>query len=245
MNAVILAAGYATRLYPLTLDRPKALLPVAGRPMVEHLLLRLEGVEGLDAIHLVTNSKFAGAFREWAAGWDGQEVQIVDDGTSDEETKLGAIGDLELTIRAAAIDDDLIVLAGDNLFSESLAPFGAFARAKAAPVIGVYDVGDLEAIRRYNSITLDEDDRLTYFEEKPEHPRTTLTGIALYFYPRKSLGVVREYLAAGNNPDQPGRLIEWLYPREPVYAWRVPGRWYDIGSAETLAEADRAFSAGG
>ena len=245
MNAVILAAGYATRLYPLTLDRPKALLPVAGRPMVEHLLLRLEGVEGLDAIHLVTNSKFAAAFREWAAGWDGQEVQIVDDGTSDEETKLGAIGDLELTIRAAAIDDDLIVLAGDNLFSESLAPFGAFARAKAAPVIGVYDVGDLEAIRRYNSITLDEDDRLTYFEEKPEHPRTTLTGIALYFYPRKSLGAVREYLAAGNNPDQPGRLIEWLYPREPVYAWRVPGRWYDIGSAETLAEADRAFSAGG
>jgi len=245
MNAVILAAGYATRLYPLTLDRPKALLPVAGRPMVEHLLLRLEGVEGLDAIHLVTNSKFAGAFREWSAGWDGQEVQIVDDGTSDEETKLGAIGDLELTIRAAAIDDDLIVLAGDNLFSESLAPFGAFARAKAAPVIGVYDVGDLEAIRRYNSITLDEDDRLTYFEEKPEHPRTTLTGIALYFYPRKSLGVVREYLAEGNNPDQPGRLVEWLYPREPVYAWRVPGRWYDIGSAETLAEADRAFSAGG
>ena len=245
MNAVILAAGYATRLYPLTLDRPKALLPVAGRPMVEHLLLRLEGVEGLNAIHLVTNSKFAGAFREWSAGWDGQEVQIVDDGTSDEETKLGAIGDLELTIRAAAIDDDLIVLAGDNLFSESLAPFGAFARAKAAPVIGVYDVGDLEAIRRYNSITLDEDDRLTYFEEKPEHPRTTLTGIALYFYPRKSLGVVREYLAEGNNPDQPGRLVEWLYPREPVYAWRVPGRWYDIGSAETLAEADRAFSAGG
>jgi len=245
MNAVILAAGYATRLYPLTLDRPKALLPVAGRPMVEHLLLRLEGVEGLDAIHLVTNSKFAGAFREWAAGWNGQEVKIVDDGTSDEETKLGAIGDLELTIRAAAIDDDLIVLAGDNLFSESLAPFGAFARAKAAPVIGVYDVGDLEAIRRYNSITLDEDDRLTYFEEKPEHPRTTLTGIALYFYPRKSLGVVREYLAEGNNPDQPGRLVEWLYPREPVYAWRVPGRWYDIGSAETLAEADRAFSAGG
>ena len=245
MNAVILAAGYATRLYPLTLDRPKALLPVAGRPMVEHLLLRLEGVEGLNAIHLVTNSKFAGAFREWSAGWDGQEVQIVDDGTSDDETKLGAIGDLELTIRAAAIDDDLIVLAGDNLFSESLAPFGAFARAKAAPVIGVYDVGDLEAIRRYNSITLDEDDRLTYFEEKPEHPRTTLTGIALYFYPRKSLGVVPEYLAAGNNPDQPGRLVEWLYPREPVYAWRVPGRWYDIGSAETLAEADRAFSAGG
>jgi glucose-1-phosphate thymidylyltransferase len=245
MKAVILAAGYATRLYPLTLDRPKALLPVGGRPMVEHLLLQLEGMEGLDAIYLVTNSKFAGAFREWAAGWEGQEVQIVDDGTADEESKLGAIGDLDLTIRAAAIDDDLLVLAGDNLFSESLAPFAEFGRARRAPALGVYDVGDLEAVRRYNAIELDEDDRLRYFEEKPEHPRSTLTGIALYFYPRESLGLVRKYLEAGNNPDQPGRLVEWLYPRVPVYAWRVPGRWYDIGSAETLAEADRAFGTAG
>src|SRR4051812_26115891 len=123
MKAVILAAGYATRLYPLTLDRPKALLPVGGRPLVEHLLLRLQDVVGLDAINLVTNAKFAGAFRDWAAGWDGAEVRIVDDGTADEETKLGAIGDLGLTIREAAIDDDLLVLAGDNLFSEGLAPF--------------------------------------------------------------------------------------------------------------------------
>ena len=223
MKAVILAAGYATRLYPLTLDRPKALLDVGGRPMVEHLLQQLQGVDGLDGIYLVTNSKFAGAFRDWAAGWAGTEVRIVDDGTVDEETKLGAIGDLELTIREAAIDDDLIVLAGDNLFSESLAPFGEFARQKNAPALGVYDVGDLEAIRRYNAIELDDDDRLTFFEEKPEHPRSTLTGIALYFYPRESLGLVREYLEAGNNPDQPGRLVQWLYPRVPVYAWRVPG----------------------
>jgi len=245
MKAVILAAGYATRLYPLTLNRPKALLDVGGRPMVEHLLERLQGVDGLGAIYLVTNSKFADAFREWATGWTGTEVQIVDDGTADEETKLGAIGDLELTIREAAIDEDLIVLAGDNLFTESLAPFGEFARQKNAPALGVYDVGDLEAIRRYNAIELDDDDRLTFFEEKPEQPRSTLTGIALYFYPRRSLGLVREYLEAGNNPDQPGRLVQWLYPRVPVYAWRVPGRWYDIGSAETLAEADAAFATGG
>jgi glucose-1-phosphate thymidylyltransferase len=244
MKAVILAAGYATRLYPLTLDRPKALLDVGGRPMVEHLLERLQGVAGVDGVYLVTNSKFAGAFRDWANGWAGSEVTIVDDGTADEETKLGAIGDLELTIREAAIDDDLIVLAGDNLFSESLAPFGEFALRKDAPVLGVYDVGDLDAIRRYNAIELDGDDRLTFFEEKPEQPRSTLTGIALYFYPRRSLGLVGEYLESGNNPDQPGRLVQWLYPRTPVYAWRVPGRWYDIGSAETLAEADAAFSGG-
>jgi glucose-1-phosphate thymidylyltransferase len=242
VKAIILAAGYATRLYPLTLDRPKALLPVAGRPMVEHLLERLGDVEGLDEILLVTNSKFADAFRAWAAEWGGGDVRIIDDGTSDEESRLGAIGDLELAIREGAIDDDLLVLAGDNLFSESLAPFAVFGREKGAPAEGVYDVGDLEAIRSYNAIELDADARVVFFEEKPERPRSTLTGIALYYYPREALGLVREYLDEGNNPDQPGRLIEWLYPRTPVYAWRVPGRWYDIGSKETLAEADRAFS---
>jgi glucose-1-phosphate thymidylyltransferase len=245
VRAVILAAGYATRLYPLTLDRPKALLPVGGRPLLDHLLARLDGVEGLDGIHVVTNSKFAAPFREWARGRPGGDVRIVDDGTTDEQTKLGAIGDLGLTIREEGLDDDLLVLAGDNLFSESLAPFARFGREKAAPALGVYDVGDLDAIRRYNAIELDEDDRVVYFEEKPERPRSTLTGIALYFYPRSSLGLVREYLDAGNNPDQPGRLVEWLYPRVPVYAWRVPGRWYDVGSKETLAEADRAFAAAG
>ena len=244
MKAVILAAGYATRLFPLTLDRPKALLPVGGRPMLERLLERLGEVEGLDGVYVVTNAKFANAFREWAreahAG-----VEIVDDGTSDEETRLGAIGDLDLTIREGGIDDDLLVLAGDNLFSESLAGFPAFALAKGGAALGVYDVGDFEAIQSYAAIELDGDDRVVRLEEKPSEPRTTLAGIALYFYPRGALGLVREYLDAGNNPDQPGRLVEWLYPRTPVYGWRVPGRWYDVGSKETLAEADQAFTAGG
>jgi glucose-1-phosphate thymidylyltransferase len=243
VKAVVLAAGYATRLYPLTLDRPKALLTVGGKPMLEHLLERLDGVPGLDEIHVVTNSKFADAFGDWAEGYGTGGVRILDDGTSDEETKLGAIGDLDLAIRSAQIEDDLLVLAGDNLFSESLAPFPAFGRAKGAPALGVYDVGDLDAIRRYNAIELDEDDRVTFFEEKPARPSSTLTGIALYFYPRSTLGLVGDYLAAGNNPDQPGRLVEWLYPRIDVFAWRVPGRWFDVGSEETLAEADRAFTA--
>jgi glucose-1-phosphate thymidylyltransferase len=242
MRAVILAAGYATRLYPLTLDRPKALLPVGGRPILEHLLDRLDEVRGLDEIHVVTNSRFAGTFREWAGG-PGRGVRIVDDGTVDEQTRLGAIGDLELAIRTDAIDEDLLVLAGDNLFSESFAPFVEFGREKGSPALGVYDVGDLEVVRgRYNAIELDGDDRVVFFEEKPERPTSTLTGIALYFYPRASLPLVSRYLEEGNNPDQPGRLVQWLYPQTPVYAWRVPGRWYDIGSEETLAEADRAFS---
>ena len=245
MKAIILAAGYATRLYPLTLDRPKALLPVGGKPMLDHLMEQLEQVEGLDEVYVATNSKFAEAFREWAAGRSGLRLRIIDDGTVDDDSKLGAIGDLDLTIREGELDDDLLVLAGDNLFSESIASFPVFALEKGGPALGVYDVGDLDTIRRYSVIELDGDDRVTRLEEKPEQPRSTLAGIALYFYPRSALRYVREYLEDGNNPDQPGRLVQWLYPRTAVYGWRVPGRWFDVGSKETLAEADQAFTAGG
>jgi glucose-1-phosphate thymidylyltransferase len=131
------------------------------------------------------------------------------------------------------------VIAGDNLFSE---PLEGFPPRRDAPVLGVYDVGDLEAIRKYNAIEIDAEERIVFFEEKPERPRSTLTGIALYFYPAATLPLVGRFLAEGNNPDQPGRLVQWLYPRLPFYTWRVPGRWYDIGSRETLAEADEAFS---
>jgi glucose-1-phosphate thymidylyltransferase len=245
VKALILAAGYATRLYPLTLDRPKALLPVGGKPMLDHLMEQLEQVEGLDEVYVVTNSKFAEAFREWAVARSGLPLRIIDDGTVDDDSKLGAIGDLDLTIREAELDDDLIVLAGDNLFSQSIAPFPVFALGKGGPALGVYDVGDLDTIRRYSVIELDDDDRVTWLEEKPERPRSTLAGIALYFYPRSALRYVREYLQDGNNPDQPGRLVQWLYPRTAVYAWRVPGRWFDVGSKETLAEADQAFTGTG
>ena len=246
MKLIVLAAGYATRLYPLTLNQPKALLPVAGRPMLEHVLDRLTPIEDIDGVYLVTNAKFAPHFREWAttyrAGVDGPAVTIVDDGTTDDATKLGAIGDLDLVIRSKGIDEDVIVVAGDNLFSEDLGEFGRFAQERNAPVLAVYDVGSLDAIRRYNAIDVDDDGRIAFFEEKPAEPRSTLTGIALYFYPRAVLPLIGEYVAAGNNADQPGRLVEWLYTRTPVYTWRVPGRWYDIGSEETLREADRAFA---
>ena len=238
MKLIVLAAGYATRLYPLTLDRPKALLPVAGRPMLEHVLDAVEPI-GFDERYLVTNSKFAAQFRDWA---EGRGVTVVDDGTSDDETRLGAIGDLELVVRSQEIDDDVVAVAGDNLFSEPLGDFGRYVRERDAPVLAVYNVGSLEEITKYNAIEVDDDGRITFFEEKPERPKSTITGIALYFYPRAVVPEITRYVAEGNNPDQPGRLIQWLYPQRPVYTWRVPGVWYDIGAEDTLREADRVFS---
>jgi glucose-1-phosphate thymidylyltransferase len=241
VRLLVLAAGYATRLYPLTLDRPKHLLDVAGRPILEHVLDSLAPID-FDGAYLVTNARFADSFREWASGYHPQEVRIVDDGTTDDATKLGAIGDLDLVLTQEQVDDDLVVVAGDNLFSESLEGFGTFARERDAPVLAVYDVGDLDLVRRYSEVRVDDDGRVVHLEEKPAQPQSTLGGIALYFYPRASLPFVRTYLEEGGNPDQPGRLVEWLYSRTAVYAWKVPGRWLDIGSPETLAEANRTFT---
>jgi glucose-1-phosphate thymidylyltransferase len=246
MNVLILAAGYATRLYPLTLTQPKPLLPVAGKPMIEHVLDHLAPIGGIDRVYVVTNAKFAGHFQKWADHYGATKSRlnftIVNDGSTDDSNKLGAIGDLRLVLQRERVNDDLIVVAGDNLFSQSLEAFGTFCREKNAPVLGVYDVGSLEQAKKYGVVTLDGTGRVSSFVEKPEKPASTLIGIALYFYPRATLPLIDQYVAEGNNPDQPGRLIQWLYPRLPVYTWQVPGLWYDIGSKETLEEANRIFA---
>jgi glucose-1-phosphate thymidylyltransferase len=246
MKIIILAAGYATRLYPLTLNQPKPLLPVAGKPMIEHVLDNLAPIGGIDRIYVVTNAKFAGHFQKWSESYRAAKSKlnftVVSDGTTSDADKLGAIGDIHFVLQSQSVDDDLIVVAGDNLFSEKLSDFGKFCRGKNAPVLALYDVGDLEQIKKYNSISVDADGRITFFEEKPKNPASTLTGIALYFYPKSAIPLIKQYMAEGNNPDQPGRLVQWLYPRTPVYTWRVPGLWFDIGSKETLEEANQIFA---
>lgn len=246
MKLIVLGAGYATRLYPLTLNQPKPLLPVAEKPMLEHVLDNLKSLTGLDHIYIVTNAKFAGHFQAWADAYSkthqGAPITIINDQTTDEANRLGAIGDVHLVIATEEIDDDIIVVAGDNLFSESLENFGEMCRKQTAPILAVYDVGNLEEIKKYNAIEIDDEDRITFFEEKPSQPKSTLTGIALYFYPKSTLPLIRQYIAEGNNPDQPGLLVQWLYPRTPFYVWRVPGIWYDVGSKETLEEANRIFA---
>jgi len=246
MKVIILAAGYATRLHPLTLTQPKPLLPVAGKPMIDYVLDNIAPIPGIDRIYVVTNAKFAGHFQKWADDYRANKAKlnftVVNDGSTDDTNKLGAIGDIHHVITKEKVDDDMMIVAGDNLFSESVESFGKFCREKNAPVLAVYDVGNLEEIKKYNAITFDKDDRITFFEEKPKNPQSTVTGIALYYYPKQTIPLIKQYIAEGNNPDQPGRLVQWLYPRTPVFIWRVPGIWYDIGSKETLEEANKIFA---
>ena len=247
MKVIILAAGYATRLYPLTLTQPKPLLPVAGKPMVEHVLDNIAPIGGIDRVYVVTNAKFAGHFQKWSEHYRATKSKfdftVVNDGSTDDNNKLGAIGDIHFVLTTQGVDDDLIVVAGDNLFSKKLDDFGKFVGQKNAPVLALYDVGDLEQIKKYNSISVDGEGRITFFEEKPKAPTSTLTGIALYYYPKSSPAAHPAICCRGKQSGPARRrLVQWLYPRTSFYTWRVPGIWYDIGSRETLEEANKIFA---
>jgi glucose-1-phosphate thymidylyltransferase len=234
----VLAAGYATRLRPLTDVTAKQLLPVGGRPMIDWVCDRIETVTR--DIHLVTNARFADDFRRWAAGRD--DITVHDDGTVSNEDRLGAIGDIAFVLERTGLDDDLLVVAGDNLFDFDLSDFAAFGDEKGvASAVAVYDCGDLDLATHYGVVETDADDRVIGFEEKPPEPRTTLVATAAYLYHREHAALVDSYLAAGNPPDQPGRLVAWLYPRQPVYAYRFAGAWFDIGNPEQLLEADNRW----
>jgi glucose-1-phosphate thymidylyltransferase len=238
VKCVILAAGYATRLYPLTDDLPKHLLPVGGRPMLEWVLDRVTEVEEVEAIHLVTNRRFAPAFTGWA---EPHGVGVHDDGTTSNEDRLGAVGDLQLAIEAGDLGhDELLVLAGDNLFELSLPGFVAWWRAKPQPASAVplHDVGDLELATHYGIADIDDRDRIVRFVEKPSDPPSTLASTLIYLLPPEHVRLVGTYLDDGQSPDNAGSFLGWLAGREPVYGYRFAGSWYDIGNHEQLLEAD-------
>ena len=233
MKAILLCAGYATRLRPLTDDFPKPLLPVGGRPMLDWLLDRVHEVT--DEVHVVTNSRYAGQFERWAPAG----VTVHDDGTATNEDRLGAIGDIQFTIERAGIDDDVLVIAGDNLFDYSLAEYVAWWRGKGtASAVALHDVGDLQLASRYGVVELDADERFVDFVEKPAEPKSTLAATATYLFHRRHVPLIGRYLDEGNPPDPPGRFVEWLHPREPVYGYRFEGDWLDIGDHAQLLEAD-------
>jgi glucose-1-phosphate thymidylyltransferase len=242
VKALVLAAGYATRLYPLTETLAKPLLPVGGRPMLDYLLDQICEVDEVDAIHLVTNHKFADSFFRWSEGHaaNGIQIDVHDDGTSSEEDRLGAIGDIQFVVERAGLEGhDLLVVAGDNLFDASIVDYVRWWKAKGeASAVTLYDVGDLELMKKYSSVEVADDDRIVAFTEKPEHPESTLAATAAYIYHRSHVPLVGRYLEEGNSPDQPGRFVAWLVSRAPVYGYRLEGEWRDIGDAAQLLEAD-------
>lgn len=225
MKAIILAAGYATRLYPLTENFPKPLLNVGGRPILDWLVEDLKPV--VDEFIVVTNHRFAGQFREWAE----EEIRVIDDGTSSNETRLGAVKDIQLAGRG--IDDDVFVMAGDNVLDFSLAPFVEFGRRMGTSCVMYYEEDSLAALRRTAVITVEEGHRITSYEEKPQSPKGNLAVPPFYYYRRGDLDRIAEALDAGCGYDAPGSFAAWLSGRTAMHAWRMPGKRHDIGDMKS------------
>jgi len=243
MKAVILAAGYATRLYPLTKDRPKPLLDMGGKPVLEHLLAHIEKIDPLNGICIVANHKFYSHFEKWKAHYRASKrVTLLDDGSTHEGDRLGAIGDIRFCIEEQKITEDLLVVAGDNLFDMDLVPFIRSAQKKS-PFCSMmlYDVKDFSLAKHYGIVRLDAENRIVSFEEKPKNPPSTLSAMGVYYFPKQVLGSIETYLKAGSPQDAPGFFIRWLYQKETVYGYPCEGLWYDIGDLESYQHASQVF----
>ena len=240
MKCLILAAGYATRLYPLTENFPKPLLEVAGKPILDWLIEDMAKTGLVDEYVVISNHKFAHIFEDWAAR-SSQVIRVVDDGTSTNETRLGAVRDIQFAIEQLRLDDDMLVMAGDNLLDFSLAGFIRYSQEKNATCVMRYYEADEAKLSRSGVAQVDADDRVLSMEEKPAHPKSHWCMPAFYYYTREDSRLIPEAIEAGCGTDAPGSFIAWLCRQKPVYAWEMPGRRYDIGNLESYEEVKRRF----
>lgn len=236
MEAVVLAGGYATRLWPITRHRPKMLLPLATGTVIDRILDTLEAESRVDRVYVSTNRRFKSAFEAFLDERDYGKATLSVEETIEEGEKMGVIGALAQLIDREGIDDDLFVVGGDNLFSFELGDFFDFFEGHDGPCLAAYDVGSREAATAYGLVTVDGD-RVVDFQEKPDEPASTLVSIACYAFPRAVLSEIDAYLAGDNNPDEPGWFIQWLYRQQPVYAFDFDGTWFDIGTPESYLDA--------
>lgn len=246
MKAYLLAAGYATRMYPLTKDQPKPLLDVGGVPVLTQLVRQIESIPDLTEVVVIGNHRFAGHFTRWRDVTPCTvPVRVLDDGSTNEDDRLGAIGDLAFALREVPPgNEDWLVAAGDNLLRTDLHAVHARFVEHRDPLLIVREVertDGRDGPSPYNEVTLDEDGRVQRFREKPREHRTGLAAIAVYVFPPSTAGALGAYLEAGGNPDAPGHFIAWLVEQVTVRATRLDGAWFDIGSFETLEDARRRW----
>ncbi|MUV88580.1 NTP transferase domain-containing protein [Halapricum sp. CBA1109] len=236
MDAIVLAGGYATRLWPITRDRPKMFLPVGESTVIDRTLEDLESDSAIEDVYISTNRKFEGDFRSFLDEREYEKPVLSIESTTGEDEKFGVVSAIAELIDREGLDDDTLVVAGDNLISFSLSEFVDEFRANDATTVAAYDVGDLDRATQYGVIDIDGD-QVMEFQEKPEEPPSTLVSIACYAFPAGVIDEFETYLAEGNNPDEPGWFVQWLVDREDVYAYPFDDAWYDIGTPESYLDA--------
>ena len=240
MKCLILAAGYATRMYPLTENFPKPLLKVQGKTILDWLIGDIDTLGVVDEYVVISNHKFAHHFDAWAKERP-QKITVVDDGTESNETRLGAVRDIQFAIDACKIDDDMLVIAGDNLLNFSLTKFIAYAMEKKTSCIMRYYEAVKEKLSRSGVATIDENDKIVDMEEKPAQPKSNWCCPPFYYYTREDARLVKKGIEAGCGVDAPGSYIAWLCKQTTVHAMEMPGTRYDIGNLESYEQVKKDY----
>jgi glucose-1-phosphate thymidylyltransferase len=243
IKALILAAGYGTRLYPLTLDRPKPLLPIAGKPILEHILEKIEKLDEISEILIITNNKFFDNFRNWKRSYSSQKpIKIINDNTDSDNDRLGAIGDIKFAIMKENIEDDTLVIGGDNLFDFNLKELLDFFKEKNSSIAALFDLKDKSlAAEKYGVLEIDENNKIINLEEKPKEPKTSLISTACYIFSKDDLKEIGICLKE-KKKDNLGEFIAWLSKKKNLYGHTFIGKWFDIGNKEKLKEADKVWA---
>ena len=243
MKALILAAGYGTRLALVAKDTPKPLLTVAGKPLIDYTLDKLKPLAGLSEIVVVSNNKFYNHFCAWTKTHLDVRIRVVNDRTNTPEERLGSVGDIHFVWKNESSVDDWLVIGGDNLFDQDLNQFMACARIKAPAVtIGLYDIGDIACATQFGISAVDKSGRVVSFQEKPKNPASSLITMCLYYFPKTTLNDIEDYRKESKALDAAGSYIQWLVEKKNVYGFQFGGKWYDIGSVESLQQAQRHFN---
>lgn len=240
MKCLILAAGYATRLYPLTENFPKPLLEVGGKSILDWLVDDIDGAGLVDEYVVISNHKFASHFESWAASKP-QRITVVDDGTSTNETRLGAVCDIQFAIDSLHLDDDLLVIAGDNVLDFSLRKFVTYAAEKKTSCIMRYFEPDEKRLRKCGVVTIDDDDVVTDMEEKPAEPKSHWCCPPFYYYTASDAARIPQAISDGCGTDAPGSFIAWLCRQTKVHAMEMPGHRYDIGNLQSYEKVQKEY----
>jgi glucose-1-phosphate thymidylyltransferase len=241
MKAVVLAAGYATRLYPLTENQPKPLLKVGGKAIIEWILDKVCLIEDIDEIFIVTNDRFYNNFAEWERTISySKKIKIINDGTLSNEDRLGAVGDINFVLQKENIDDDLLVIAGDNLFGFSLSEFIDFRKNNSKSIVAFRDLQDFDKVKGRFGVGILEGTKVVDFEEKPMEPRSSLASTACYVFNKEDLRLIGKLLEEGS-ADNPGDLVKFLVSNSEVHGFTFTDHWFDVGTHESLREADEAY----
>lgn len=242
MKCIILCAGYATRLRKYINSKPKALITIQDKPILNYLIEKIEKIHEVTEIIIVSNKKYYNQFLDWQKNIKtNKSIKIIHDNTSREEEKLGAIGDIQYVINHENIEDDMIVMASDNFFDFDLNEMMTLFHQKQGAIICTQKISDIELLKRLAVARLDRDGKVIDLIEKPQKPKENRGVYTTYIFKKEVIQLLKQYITENNNPDAPGYFIQWLYKRYPVYSYNIKGECYDIGDYETLREVRKKY----